>query len=209
MKRDGMLLCLVGPSGAGKSTYAKKLLSEDNNFSFSISLTTRQPRDGEVNGVQYDFVSVEQFKDYLNAGDLFEWEEIHGNFYGTRASSIKNAISQGHDLLLDIDIKGSFSFKNGFPNNTVIIFLVPPSLEILQSRLKARGSMQLVEFEKRMQTAKNEFDLLLSDGGQKVDYFLINDEIEKTFSKILSIINAERVKLKRLDTDFFKSCCSF
>lgn len=203
MKREGILLCFVGPSGGGKTTYAKKLLQDDSNFSFSVSLTTRPPRLGEINGQSYEFVSRDFFQQAIANNELFEWEEVHGNYYGTRRKTIEDTLSQGRDLLLDIDIKGAFSFKGGFPNNTAVIFLTPPSIDILKNRLLSRGAISTEEFNKRLNTAKNEFVNLLDTYKKEsqhygmIDYFLINDDIDATYKQIQAIVSAEREKLLR------------
>ena len=213
MKRNGMLLCFVGPSGGGKTTYANRLLKDDSNFSFSVSLTTRPPRDGEKNGESYEFVSRDVFMQAVKNNELFEWEEVHGNCYGTRLSSVENALKAGRDLLLDIDIKGAFSFKRGFPQHTVVVFLTPPSADVLKERLKARAAISEEEFLKRLNTAQGEFaSLLEAQKGDNafsgmVDYFLINNSLDETYQQILSIVTAERCKLKRLDRCALENIC--
>lgn len=210
MKRSGMLLCFVGPSGGGKSTYAKRLLADDSNFSFSVSMTSRPPREGEINGVHYEFVTKEQFMQAVENGEMFEWEEVHGNCYGTRKQTVLNSLNAGKDLLLDIDIRGALSFKRELPHNTVVVFLTPPNTEVLKSRLRARGAMSEEEFERRLNTARQEFNTLESireGNGSEVNYFLINDDLEETYSQIQAIVKAERLALLRQNIDDIKSIC--
>lgn len=200
MQREGILFCIIGPAGSGKTTIAQKLLSEfSGDVSRSISTTSRTPRPGEVNGVNYHFVTREEFQRKASAGEFFEWEETHGNLYGTLKKNLDDAVTTAKDLLLDIDIRGALNFKKSYGNNTVIIFLVPPSADELKKRMQGRASMPPEEMTKRLDTAKAEYGLFLSDrtGAQQIDYAVLNDSLELSYQTIRGILIAERARASR------------
>ena len=208
LSRQGVLLCLCGPAGSGKTTVSKFLIDNCPPCAFSVSVTSRAPRAGEIDGQAYHFVSREEFEKKIAQNDFFEFEEVHGNLYGTLKSSVSESINKGVDLLLDIDIQGALTFKRQMPENTAIVFLVPPSASILVERLKARGSISEAELSKRLGTAKKEYETLLApENAKTIDFFLVNNDLKETCASVASILASERHKLKRLNTVDVKQIC--
>jgi guanylate kinase len=209
LQRQGILICLLGPAGSGKTTLSKRLLEAlQGTLVPSISVTTRPPRAGEIHGEHYFFVSVDDFKSRINKNEFFEWEEVHGNLYGTPRKTLQNGIAAGVDIILDIDIKGAKTFVSEFPDNAVSIFLLPPSIEELRNRIESRGCSNEEEIQKRISTSKDEFRMLLNTHSPdvehhfSVDYCVLNEDIEEAFRTVLGIIEGERSKLSRLDKSF-------
>lgn len=198
--REGMLFCLVGPAGSGKSTLGKTLLDAcGSSLRLSISVTSRSPRAGEIEGVHYYFVSRAEFEKRVKEGLFFEWEETHGNLYGSLKKTVEDAISGGYDLLLDIDIRGALNFKRAYQRNTVIVFLFAPSEQDLRVRMEKRGKVTEEELNRRLLTAKGEYQKVLEapqDG--TVDYAVLNDKFDDTAVTLKSILEAERCKMIRL-----------
>lgn len=208
--RQGILLCLVGPAGSGKSTIAKSLIEKfAPALQRSISVTTRKPREGEINGVHYHFITLEEFQLWEKEGRFFEWEETHGNRYGTLKSTIESAIVEGRDLLFDIDIRGAFTLKRSFPTNAVSIFFLPPNLSDLEARIRGRSAVTEEELKKRLSTATREISQFLGATDGEIDYLLINDSLELTVQSTISIYNCELRKVVRLNKDNLKSTYSF
>jgi guanylate kinase len=172
-------------------------------------VTSRSPREGEADGVDYYFVSEQLFKQKIAANEFFEYENVHGKYYGTLKKFVTDSLSSGTDLLLDIDIKGAITFKKQLPKNTVILFLLPPSVDVLKARIINRGSMQPSDLEKRLKTAEQEYKTLLDDiSGTLVDYVLINEDLNLTCSTVGSILTAERNRLTRLNREILKEVCA-
>lgn len=211
LKRTGILFCMIGPAGGGKTTFTERLLADQrDSMQLSISVTTRTARPRERDGSSYHFVTKEEFEARVNRGEFFEWEEIHGNRYGTLKSTVDEAVQGNADLLLDIDIKGALRFKKALPLNTVVIFLVPPSGTILKSRLEARGAISEAELATRLKTAEREYQTLvdLADQPGAVDYFVVNDVVEETYRTLQSIVSAERARLVRFAKEDVKAVCT-
>ncbi len=183
MKRRGMLLVVSAPSGAGKTTIVKEILRAYPTFGFSVSATTREKRPGEVDGKDYFFLSRSEFERKIAAGDLVEHEEIYSNYYGTLKIEVENALSNGRDIVFDVDVNGGLSIKAKFPE-AILVFIKPPSIEILRRRLKGRGSETDAQIEKRM--ARVEMEL---EKGEGFDYIIINDELKRAVSEVFGIIN--------------------
>ena len=208
--RKGILFVLIGPSGSGKSTLCARLVEEfGKDLHYSISVTSRTPRGGEVDGKSYHFVSREDFIARRERGEFFEWEETHGNLYGTLRASLENGINSGHDLLFQIDIRGALTMKKSFPDNTVSVFIMPPSFEVLKERILSRGSVDAAELERRFATARQEYETLQSLHAEKdkVDYLLLNHTLEETYTRLRGIVHAERSRYLRMDKGSVAQFC--
>lgn len=186
MDRKGVLLVFSGPSGAGKGAVCKALRESNPNLLLSISATTRPPRSGEVDGVNYYFVKSETFKKMIEENQLLEWAEVYGNYYGTPRSFVQESLDRGNDVILEIDIQGALQVKEKIPE-AVLIFITPPSISDLEKRLFSRGTDSNVEILKRLSCAAEEIKL-----ATRYDYIVINDEINKAVSVISSIITSEK-----------------
>lgn len=210
LTRKGILFVLIGPSGSGKSTFCSRLVKEfRKDLHYSISVTSRPPRANEVPGKSYHFVSRDEFIAIRDRGEFFEWEETHGNLYGTLRANLENGIAMGHDLLFQIDIRGALSMKRSFPDNTVAIFILPPSFDALKDRVLGRSSIDPQELRRRFATARQEYDALLelrNDPG-KIDYVVLNNELEETYDHVRSIVVAERSKYLRIEPHAVSQFC--
>ena len=210
MPRSGILFCLLGPAGSGKTTIAKRLIEElRGTLQPSISFTSRPPRPTEIHGVHYFFVSRDEFMAREKQGEFFEWEETHGNLYGTPRKPLENAIAAGVDIVLDIDIRGAHSFRKAYPDNVVSIFILPPSIQELSRRIITRGVDDDQEVTVRLATAKREFQIFLSPKttDERIDYCLINDVLEEAYQTVASIVGSERNRTHRIDRSFMASIC--
>lgn len=201
LSRNSIIFCLVGPAGSGKTSLAKRLIETPNsNLKKLVSATSRSPRPGEVDGVNYKFMTRTQFEDAIAHGEFFEWEEIHGNLYGQLRSSVEQAIISEFDTILDIDISGARSVEQRFPDETVVIFLLPPSKDALKERIIARAPIAQEELAKRMATAEFELECFRKTYKDKllVDFFLVNSVFEDTLAGLWNIIKTERQRLSRV-----------
>ena len=181
--QKGKVVVISGPSGCGKGTVIKRLLQLDSSFRLSVSLTTRKPRPGEVHGEDYYFVSEEEFSDRIAHGDLIEYTNYNGNYYGTPKKEMEIVQSRGYTILLDIEIEGADNFRKAAPENLLTIFLAPPSFEVLKQRLLNRGTETLDVIERRLERAKTE---MLE--AEKYDFIVINDVLDKTVEDIYHLI---------------------
>ncbi len=194
--QKGLLLVVSGASGTGKGTVCKRLLAESSTLFYSISATTRQPRAGEKDGVEYFFVTVEEFQKWIAEDKFLEYAEVYGNFYGTPIHKIEERLNHGEDVLLEIDIQGALNVMKKRPDG-VYIFLLPPSLEELSNRIKGRGSESPETFARRFQAATSEIAT-----GKKYQYVVVNDTVDSAVEKIKAIIAAERCKVNRNENLF-------
>ncbi len=184
----GIICSISGPSGVGKGTVVARLRELLPDAAHSISVTTRGPRPGETDGVEYYFRTKEEFKELLDQGEIIEYDEYVGNFYGTPAGPLIEKSNAGKDVLLDITIAGSLALDNKF-KEAVTVFLLPPSMEELETRLRGRGTESDDVVNKRMAEASSEISR-----ANEFDYIVVNDDVETAANKILSIITAEKCK---------------
>lgn len=210
LTRKGILFVLMGPTGSGKSTFCERLIAEfPEELSYSTSATSRPPRPKEIPGKSYHFLSREEFIARREQGEFFEWEETHGNLYGTLQSTLINGIQTGKDLLFQIDIRGALNFKRHFSENTVTIFIVPPSFKDLQERLNRRGTVCEAELQRRFTTAESEYEALLRLHGQSnaIDYLVVNEKLDATYDEVRAIVLAERARYHRIDKQSVEQFC--
>lgn len=191
-KRRGILFIVSSPSGAGKSTISRKLLASEPGLEMSVSATTREPRPGEENGRDYHFVTTEDFKSMVAANQFLEWAHVFGHRYGTPRVPVERALSEGRDVLFDIDWQGAQQLYQQAGGDVVRIFIFPPSMQELERRLRARRTDSDDVIEGRMARAAGEISHW--DG---YDYILVNDDVETCFTKVRTILNAEREKRSR------------
>lgn len=190
MSRRGLLIILSSPSGAGKSTLSRRLLEWDPSLSFSVSATTRAPRPGEENGVHYHFVSEDEFKRSVAEQGMLEHAHVFGNFYGSPKAPVEAAISEGRDVIFDIDWQGAQQVVNSsLGQSTLSIFILPPSITELRRRLVSRGQDSDDVIAKRMQKSWDE----ISHWGS-YDHVLVNDDLDATFERLKTIVEATRLR---------------
>ena len=187
-------IILSSPSGGGKTTIAHKLLEVRRDVGYSVSCTTRPPRDGEVDGRDYHFRSLEDFKRGQAAGEFAESAEVHGHLYGTLRAEVDRVVSAGKHVIMDIDVQGSRQFAAAFPDS-VLIFILPPSAEALIARLEARGTEEAKSLIRRFRSAKDELKAI-----DLYQYVVVNDEVDSAVAAISSIIEAVRVERSRDST---------
>ena len=193
MTQRGLLIVLSGPSGVGKGTVRKAIFEEDGiYFQYSISATTRSPRKGEVDGEDYFFVTREQFEERINNGDMLEYAQYVNNYYGTPKSFIDQTLASGRDVFLEIDVQGALQVKSKMPEGTYI-FLTPPDLTNLRSRLVGRGTDSSEVIEKRVAAARDELKMMIN-----YDYAVENDVVSRAVDRIKAIITAERLRVTRV-----------
>lgn len=190
--RRGLLLVMSSPSGAGKTTLSRKLLAADANITMSVSVTTRTPRPSEVDGKDYNFISKAEFARHRDAGDLLEWAEVFGNFYGTPKKPVEEALTKGRDVLFDIDWQGTQQLAQAMEDDLVRLFILPPSARELQDRLVKRAQDSASIVAKRMAEASREIS-----HWPEYDYVIVNDEVEDSHRQIMAILTAERLRRRR------------
>ena len=191
-RRRGILFIVSSPSGAGKSTISRKLLASDAGLEMSVSATTRPMRPGEADGVDYHFVDTSKFKEMVADGAFLEWAHVFGHRYGTPQTAVEKALAAGRDVLFDIDWQGAQQLYQQAGGDVVRVFIFPPSIEELERRLRARGTDSDGVIEARMARASSEISHW--DG---YDYVLVNDDAERCFEEVRSILLAERLKRSR------------
>jgi guanylate kinase len=190
--RRGLLYILSSPSGAGKTTLSRRLLAADENIEMSVSVTTREPRPGEAEGVDYVFRDAAGFESMRAAGDLLEWARVFDNFYGTPRAPVEAAIESGRDVLFDIDWQGAQQLSEKLPGDVVRVFVLPPSGAALEERLKSRAQDPAEVVAKRMSEASAELS-----HWPEYDYVIVNHDIDESVRAALAILNAERLKRSR------------
>lgn len=187
--KQGLLVILAAPSGTGKSTICKELMKKNKNWNFSVSVTTRNPRDGEIDEKDYKFISNSEFEHFVKFGDFIEWEIVHGNKYGTLWSTIEDALDSKRVLILDIDVKGAMSIKEEYLDQAILIFIEPPGLnvneqkEALNERLVKRGNEQELAIKHRLKRFETEMEFK-----EKFDYHFVNENLKKTVEKVEKLI---------------------
>lgn len=197
MKTKGNLVVISGPSGAGKDTICRAVLVEIPGLHLSVSATTRAPRRGEQDGVDYYFLNQEQFKKLIAEDGLLEWAEVYGCYYGTPRGPVDEALSRGQNVILEIDVQGALQVKNRFPDS-VLIFLMPPSRAELEKRLQNRGTESPAAVKQRLDWVEKEIGQVI-----KYDYLVINNEVATAARKVSAIITAEGCRPRLLDLDSF------
>lgn len=191
MDKKGLLIVISGPSGAGKGTICKALL-ESHEFWLSVSATTRAPRNGEVEGKNYYFMTREQFQDRIAQDDFLEYAEVYGNLYGTPKSKVIEMLNSGKNVILEIDIQGALGVKDNYPDG-VFIFILPPSMEELKNRIINRGSETPESLMTRFKSAYKEINYV-----SKYSYAVVNDTVDDAVNKIKSIVAAEQCRVDRM-----------
>ncbi|WP_304345726.1 guanylate kinase [Campylobacter showae] len=190
----GQILIISGPSGSGKSTLLSRLLKEESDLYFSISSTTRAPRQGETEGVNYYFISEDEFKKGIDADEFLEWACVHGNYYGTSLKPVLKALEEGKIAIFDIDVQGFNIAKSKFAKNITSVFITTASKNELKSRLQNRGTDSAETIEKRLINAVGEMEHIL-----EYDYFLINDDLQSCYENLRGILRSMRLKTSNLD----------
>ncbi|WP_436641347.1 guanylate kinase [Microbaculum sp. FT89] len=197
LKRRGLILILSSPSGAGKTSISRSLLGEENksdqSIHLSVSVTTRKRRPSEVDGVHYNFVSTRQFESMRDHDDLLEWAEVHGNYYGTPREPVENALSEGKDVLFDIDWQGTRQVLERMRADTVAVFVLPPTAAEQRTRLERRAEDDSEVIARRLANARDEIT-----HWTEYDYVLVNNDLDESVAKARAILNAERCRRERL-----------
>ena len=189
ISRRGIMLVLSSPSGAGKTTLTRNLLEQEENVALSVSVTTRPRRPSEIDGVHYHFKTKQQFEGMRDSGQLLEWAEVHGNYYGTPRGPVEQALSAGRDVLFDIDWQGTQQLYEKMPKDVVSVFVLPPSADELKMRLERRAEDSVGVISERLRNAAEEFR-----HWNEYDYILVNRDLDKSFTRLRSILTAERLK---------------
>lgn len=188
---EGLLVVISGPSGAGKGTICKRLLMEMSYLKVSVSATTRKPREGEAEGISYYFIDEEEFIKRINNDEFLEYAKVYGNYYGTPKEEVFKQLKAGNDIILEIDIQGALQVKKNYPMG-VFIFILPPSLAELKTRIEGRGTDSKEVILRRMESAYDELNYAF-----QYDYAVLNDQVEVVAEKIKHIIEAEKNRVIR------------
>ncbi len=199
MQDKGLLIVLSGPSGVGKGTVRKKIFSQlDTSFEYSISMTTRKPREGEIDGVDYFFKSREEFEELIAQEKLLEYAEFVGNYYGTPVDYVRETIEKGKDVFLEIEVQGARQVRKKFPEG-LFIFLMPPSLSELKNRIETRGTETAEIINNRLNVAKEEIEMM-----NLYDYVVENEQIDLACERINAIVVAEHCRRERVEPKYLK-----
>ncbi len=198
--RRGVVLILSSPSGAGKTTLTRMMLQDrDLDLTLSISVTTRARRSSEVDGIHYRFIGEKQFIALRDAGELLEWAEVHGNYYGTPRAPVEAILAQGRDCLFDIDYQGTRQVREKMNADTVSVFILPPSMKELRARLERRAEDSRDVIEKRLENARREIARW-----KEYDYVIVNDDLQRSFDDLTAILRAERQRRPRREREIEK-----
>lgn len=198
IKEKGILFILSGPSGVGKGTVRKKLFEEETDLQYSISMTTRDRRPGEVDGVDYFYKTKEEFEQLIKDGQLLEYAQYVNNYYGTPRNYVEETLDKGQDVFLEIEVQGALQVKENFPEG-VFIFLFPPSLDELKNRIVSRGTESQELVLNRLKEARNEIEMM-----DAYDYVVVNDEVQHAVDKVKTIIKSEHLKRERIAKQYKK-----
>ncbi|MEK1928456.1 MAG: guanylate kinase [Pararhizobium sp.] len=192
IQRRGLMLVISSPSGAGKSTIARNLLEADPQMSISVSVTTRKRRPSEIEGRHYFFKSIREFEGLRQTDALLEWAEVHGNFYGTPRDAVEQAMAEGRDMLFDIDWQGAQQLQEKMGGDVVSIFILPPTMAELQSRLHRRAEDTEEVIATRLANSRSEIEHWL-----EYDYIVVNEDLDSAFASVKAIVEAERLRRDR------------
>jgi guanylate kinase len=195
--RRGLVLIIASPSGAGKSTLSRLLLQTDRNLALSVSVTTRQRRPSEVDGIHYHFIDKRRFEALRDHGELLEWAQVHDNFYGTPREPVETALEAGRDYLFDIDVQGTLQVCEVMRNDVASVFILPPSIPELLERLRRRAEDDAATIQKRLASAAREIP-----HWRDFDYVLVNDDLDRAFASLQAILAAERLRRTRGEAAF-------
>lgn len=187
----GILFVVSSPSGGGKGTLIRRVLNNVPHLSYSVSYTTRTPRNGEIDGREYFFVNPERFEQMVAANEFLEWARVHGNYYGTSARQVSLEVDEGRDIILEVDVQGADSIRR-LVTDSVGIFILPPSYDVLRKRLMSRGTDSAEELQLRLRNAPEEISHYVA-----FDFVIINDDADHASAQLASIINAERARRSR------------
>lgn len=186
--RRGVMLVIASPSGAGKSSISRALFAQDPNIRLSVSVTTRQRRTDEIHGTHYWFIDVPEFEKMRDAGELLEWAEVHGNYYGTPRAKVEERLSRGNDILFDIDYQGTLQLYENCRDDMVTVFILPPSISELRARLERRAQDSEGTIEKRLRNARVEMEHY-----DEYDFVLVNEDLEQSVQMVRSILASARL----------------
>jgi guanylate kinase len=192
ISRRGLLFVMSSPSGAGKTTLSRKLIESDGHIAMSVSVTTRKPRPGEIDGKDYYFITKEKFEAMIAARELLEWANVFGNLYGTPRAPVEEALSRGHDVLFDIDWQGTQQLAQAMEDDLVRLFILPPNADALRTRLIGRNQDASSVIAKRMAEAGREIS-----HWPEYDYVVVNEVVEVAHREVVAILTAERLKRRR------------
>ncbi len=198
MRSSGTLFVISAPSGAGKTTLCRKLLNNHRELQLSVSYTTRKPRKGEADNVDYTFVDKDTFLAMKEKGEFAEWAMVHGNLYGTSMKRLKELNREGYDIILDIDTRGAMQIKKCY-DNAVYIFILPPSLEVLEKRLLQRKTDSADVIARRLDNARAEIAYY-----KDYDYIVVNDELDRAYGELESIFTASKLRTAHADPEWIK-----
>lgn len=189
--KKGLLFVVSAPAGCGKDTILAELFKKTDAAGYAVSATTRAPREGEINGVHYHFLTREDFSEKIKLGEVLEYTEYCGNFYGTLKKSVDELVLSGKDAVLKIEVEGAMNIKKMFPE-ACLAFILPPSLEVLEKRLRGRGTETEEKIRERTLQAKNELEF-----AKNYDYLVVNDDLDKAVGDLLAVFRAEKLRKER------------